>query len=101
VFCVGEAIGQSNVSPVKRRKGSAGEERRREKSLRNGVHHANGVVWEAVSPALRRRALRGDARFLRVELSRFALQVLDLALERRLAIRFRAAREGRRATCET
>lgn len=38
------------------------------------------------------RALRGDARFLRVELSRLALQVLDLALERRLAVRFRAAR---------
>ena len=40
-----------------------GEERRRETSLRNGVHHANGVVWEAVSPSpVARKLHRHDGR---------------------------------------
>eukprot|EP00982_Pelagococcus_subviridis_P005191 29515-Pelagococcus_subviridis.AAC.6 len=43
-----------------------GGEKRREKSLRNGVHHANAVVWE---PVYRTRLLlhdgRGEPRLLR------------------------------------
>jgi hypothetical protein len=31
---------------------SDGEEEEEEESLRIGVHHANGVVWEAVSDAV-------------------------------------------------
>eukprot|EP00982_Pelagococcus_subviridis_P010505 31003-Pelagococcus_subviridis.AAC.9 len=39
------------------RRGGVERQNRRAKSLRNGVHHANGVIWE---PVYRTRLHRGD-----------------------------------------
>jgi hypothetical protein len=57
---LGEAIGNASVSRTSHRSDVEREARvknddGRGKSLRNGVHRANGVVWEAVSPRPRRR----------------------------------------------
>eukprot|EP00982_Pelagococcus_subviridis_P015244 31386-Pelagococcus_subviridis.AAC.9 len=66
-----------------------GGEKRRAKSLRNGVHHADGVVW---GPVYRTRLIRGAAARRR---RRGRLRILVPVVRRRLRLRRRRRRRRR------